>query len=125
MKTIKFNFSIDSHYSYENDEIKFINVFQEDEKGCFTRSQAHKFIRDCNDSSRIKNEIIFKTKKKGYEMDSLTQTLIDRDELTEEQARQQVQDMVHRVLNGEDPEEVLYEIGLEPDYVIDLLDFCC
>ena len=31
-------------------------------------------------------------------------------------------DMVERVMNDEDPEEVLQDYGLEPDYVIDLLN---
>jgi len=33
-------------------------------------------------------------------------------------------EMRERVLSGEDPEEVLYDEGLEPDYVMDLLDEC-
>lgn len=32
-----------------------------------------------------------------------------------------IQDMRDRVEDGEDPEEVLYKEGLEPDYVLDLL----
>jgi hypothetical protein len=32
-----------------------------------------------------------------------------------------IQDMIQRVLKGEDPEEVLFEEGLEPDYIFDLL----
>ena len=31
------------------------------------------------------------------------------------------QDMKQEVASGEDPEEVLYSEGLEPDYVFDLL----
>jgi hypothetical protein len=41
-------------------------------------------------------------------------------DLTE--AREIIQEMRARVMEGEDPEEVLYEEGLEPDYVFDLLD---
>lgn len=33
-------------------------------------------------------------------------------------------EMRDRVLNGEDPEEVLYDFGLEPDYVFDLISVC-
>jgi hypothetical protein len=31
-------------------------------------------------------------------------------------------EMVEEVENGRDPEDVLYDWGLEPDYVFDLLD---
>lgn len=31
--------------------------------------------------------------------------------------------MVERVLNGEDPDEVLLDQGLEPDYVMELLEY--
>ena len=37
------------------------------------------------------------------------------------EARKILQEMRARVMDGEDPEEVLYEEGLEPDYVFDLL----
>lgn len=30
--------------------------------------------------------------------------------------------MIEDVLSGSDPEDVLYEYGLEPDYVIDLIN---
>jgi hypothetical protein len=38
-----------------------------------------------------------------------------------DEARQVVFEMKERVLQGEDPEELLYEEGLEPDYIMDLL----
>jgi len=34
-----------------------------------------------------------------------------------------IQDMISRVSQGEDPEEVLYEYGLEPDYIFDIIPF--
>ena len=37
------------------------------------------------------------------------------------EAREILKEMRARVMDGEDPEEVLYEEGLEPDYVFDLL----
>ena len=33
----------------------------------------------------------------------------------------ELDDMKERVIYGEDPEEILYEIGLEPDFVFALL----
>jgi len=54
-------------------------------------------------------------------MESLKKVLMKRDELTAEEADAEIMAMHERVLEGEDPEEVLYEIGLEPDYVFDLL----
>lgn len=38
-----------------------------------------------------------------------------------DEAEEMVQQMREDVLEGADPEELLYEIGLEPDYVMDLL----
>jgi hypothetical protein len=35
-----------------------------------------------------------------------------------------IADMVASVNAGDDPEDVLFEEGLEPDYVIDLIDEC-
>ena len=45
--------------------------------------------------------------------------LFDNDE---EAVEDVICDMVDRVNSGEDPEEVLYDEGLEPDYVIDLIN---
>lgn len=54
-------------------------------------------------------------------MSQLIKVLMDRDQITEEQAVAQVNEAKERVLEGEDPEEVLLEeFGLEPDYVEDL-----
>lgn len=38
-----------------------------------------------------------------------------------EEAFNLIVEMQDRVLDGENPEEVLYEYGLEPDYVFELL----
>ena len=54
-------------------------------------------------------------------MKSLIETLIERDDLTKNEAQELIDDMNDRMHNGEDPEELLYEIGLEPDYLFDLL----
>jgi hypothetical protein len=42
---------------------------------------------------------------------------------TGEEATMIISSMRNAVLEGEDPEEILYEFGLEPDYVFDLLVF--
>ena len=54
-------------------------------------------------------------------MKSLIETLMEMDDLTREEAQAYVDDMNERMHDGEDPEELLYEIGLEPDYLFDLL----
>jgi hypothetical protein len=51
----------------------------------------------------------------------LEQVFINRDEMTPEEARQRVAEMREDVDNGADPEEVLYDEGLEPDYIFDLI----
>ena len=40
--------------------------------------------------------------------------------MTDTQAREMLEEMRERVWEGEDPEEILAEEGLEPDYVFDL-----
>jgi len=55
-------------------------------------------------------------------MKTVRQILMDRDGNTAEEADELIEEARERVLNGEDPEEILEEeFGLEPDYVFDLL----
>jgi len=54
-------------------------------------------------------------------MNEVVKILINRDGLTKEEAITEVNDMRARAYSGEDPEEILYEIGLEPDYIWDIL----
>ncbi len=37
------------------------------------------------------------------------------------EAQELISELREQVIDGEDPEELLYDLGLEPDYVIDLL----
>ncbi len=53
--------------------------------------------------------------------EKLINVLTNRENGDAEAAQHIFDEMVERVQNGEDPEEVLYEEGLEPDYVMDLL----
>lgn len=53
-------------------------------------------------------------------MSSLLRALIIR-EKDVKTAKEIFKGMVQRVQDGEDPEEVLYEEGFEPDYIFDLL----
>lgn len=54
---------------------------------------------------------------------TLLETLMKRDNLTREEAREMILEARERIYREEaDPEEVLYEeFGLEPDYMIELL----
>lgn len=54
-------------------------------------------------------------------MTELVRIFMRRDELTREEATELVEEMRERALNGENPEEVLYDEGLEPDYIFDLI----
>lgn len=38
-----------------------------------------------------------------------------------EEALQEINEMRNRVYLGESPEEILYEYGLEPDYIFELI----
>lgn len=51
----------------------------------------------------------------------LINAIISRDECSREEAQELIKEMRERVLEGEDPEEVLYDEGFEPDYVFDII----
>lgn len=57
-------------------------------------------------------------------MYSLKQALMDGQSLTELEAVTLMHEMAEQVMEGADPDDVLHDEGLEPDYVFDLLDLC-
>ena len=57
-------------------------------------------------------------------MKSIVKILMERDDLTQEEAKQQVDDCRETILNSpdEDPSEIIQdELGLEPDYLEQIL----
>jgi len=55
-------------------------------------------------------------------VESLKEVLMRRDNLSSEEAQDQIREAQNRVMQGEDPEKILYEdFGLEPDYIFDLI----
>lgn len=52
---------------------------------------------------------------------TLLEVLMSRDGMSLVEAEQAIREMQDRVMEGEDPEEILYEINLEPDYVFDII----
>jgi hypothetical protein len=55
-------------------------------------------------------------------MTELQRVLIQRDGMEPEDAAALIADLSERVYDGENPEELLYEeLGLEPDYIFDLI----
>lgn len=55
-------------------------------------------------------------------MSELKSVIMTRDNLTSEEADEQIAEARQAILDGEDPEQVLEDyFGLEPDYVFDLL----
>ena len=40
----------------------------------------------------------------------------------EDEFKDVIEEMRERILEGEDADEVLYEYGLEPDYIMDIVD---
>jgi hypothetical protein len=53
---------------------------------------------------------------------TLAQILMSRDSLTIDEAEELIADAKQRVLEGENPEDILLdEFGLEADYIFDLL----
>lgn len=55
---------------------------------------------------------------------TLLQALMNSQDIDESQAEQIIREMADQVLEGSDPEELLSDEGLEPDYVMDLLEYC-
>ena len=51
----------------------------------------------------------------------LHKALIHINECTREEADEMISEFYDRVADGENPEEILYDEGLEPDYVLDIL----
>lgn len=47
--------------------------------------------------------------------------LMNRNGWSKEEADDQIMEMKERYKEGEDPEEILFSEGLEPDYVFDIL----
>lgn len=54
-------------------------------------------------------------------LNPIVRIFMTRDEMSHQEAIELLQEMKQQVTEGEDPEEVLYENGLEPDYIFDLL----
>jgi len=55
----------------------------------------------------------------GVEL-SVVGVLQRRDGMSESEAQEVLADLQTRMWEGEDPEDLLFEIGLEPDYLFDL-----
>jgi len=53
-------------------------------------------------------------------MTELKAALMSRGESSQE-ASEIINEMIDKVIEGENPEEVLYEEGLEPDYIFDII----
>lgn len=55
-------------------------------------------------------------------LSKLVRGIMERDEITAEQAVEIVRDARERIELGEDPEEILVdELGVEIDYIVDLM----
>jgi len=55
-------------------------------------------------------------------MTELKQALITGQDMSAKSADESIEEMKERVMEGENPEEVLEDFGLESDYIFDLLD---
>ncbi len=59
--------------------------------------------------------------KKTKKPCELVQALMSSEGYSEKEAEEVRKEMRERIAEGEDPEEVLFDWGLEPDYVFDLI----
>lgn len=56
-------------------------------------------------------------------MTELKRIIMERDNLDSNEADALIAEAKELIFNGEDPEEILYDMfGLEPDYIFDLID---
>ena len=54
-------------------------------------------------------------------VNKIIDVLIERDNMSKQEAVEYFRNMRERIFEGEDPTELLREIGLEPDYILDLI----
>ena len=55
-------------------------------------------------------------------MNKVVEILMNRDGMSEEEAKELVKECRQMIYEGENPEDVLqYELGLEPDYIFDII----
>jgi len=55
-------------------------------------------------------------------MSDLKKVFMERDHMTSDEADEEISELMARVWEGEDPEEILHdEYDLEPDYIFDLI----
>lgn len=54
-------------------------------------------------------------------MKELKKVLMERDDMSEMEADELIAELTNRFYSGEDPEELFYEIGLELDYIMDII----
>lgn len=54
-------------------------------------------------------------------MTTIEKILIKQDGMTATEAHETLEELRQCVVEGEDPEELLHELGLEPDYIFDLI----
>ena len=59
--------------------------------------------------------------QKKAEDTKLARIFMTRDHMSQSDAAAKVEEMRERVWEGEDPEELLWEEGLEPDHIMDLI----
>ena len=52
---------------------------------------------------------------------TLKEAMMNAHEMSASEANAEIKRMKNMIMGGSDPEDLLYEYGLEPDYVIDLL----
>ena len=72
-------------------------------------------------SKTYKNKKIMTTTTKKIVLTDLHKALMHNEDITREAADQMISEFYDRVADGENPEEILYDEGLEPDYVLDIL----
>lgn len=59
---------------------------------------------------------------KQIKQTDLHQALMNVNDWTLEEADAEIQTMHNRTYSGENPEDILFEYGLEPDYIFDILN---
>jgi hypothetical protein len=89
---------------------------------------ADKLERKCNGHLAPEQQIFYPIEVLrtitffGDKKMNLKEALINGQDMSASEADEAIAEMRERILEGENPEEVLFDMGLEPDYIFDLIE---
>jgi len=116
----KFNFSpAQSKYVYINDKpIAFINVFVEDGNGCFTQTEALRFVKECNKDFDILNPCEFKYKSAVIPASKTGGLCIENPVKLINPTNEKEKNLVYRIVNYNEITQRVYITPINSDLLV-------